>query len=285
MWIILAIGSAVFAGMASVLAKCGLKDMDSTVATAYRTFAVMLFICAAAVICGSFAGLDSIDDRSWLFLILSGVTTGASWLCFFKALKLGNVNKVVPVDKTSNVMAIFLAIIILGEMLSAIGFVGVGLILIGTLLMITKQDIKEVNERTSWLMFALGSAVFAALTSTLGKIGVEDVDPVLGTAIRTIVVVIMVWAVAFVTKKKDQMRDLDRKELLITILFGIVRGASWICFFSALQIGPASIIVPIDKLSIIVTILFAYLIFKEKLSKKSAIGLVGIVAGTLLLLF
>ena len=285
MWIILAIGSAIFAGLASVLAKCGLQDMDSTVATAYRTFMVMLFICAVAFISGSFAGLDSISDRSWTFLILSGFTTGASWLCFFKALQLGNVNKVVPVDKTSNVLAIFLAITILGEMLSPIGFVGVALILIGTLMMITKKDIKEVNERNSWLLFALGSAIFTALTSTLGKIGVEDVDPILGTAIRTVVVVIMTWTMAFALKKKDQMRNLERKEVLISILFGIVRGVSWICFFSALQIGPASIIVPIDKLSILVAVLFSYLIFKEKLTKKSAIGLAGIVAGTLLLLF
>lgn len=284
MWIILAIGSAVFAGLAAILAKCGLQNMDSIVATAYRTVAVLLFTWMGIAISGSFVDLDSIDERTWLFLILSGLTTGASWLCYFRALQLGNVNKVVPVDKTSNVIAIFLAIIILGEMLSPIGFVGVALILIGTMLMIEMKDVKEVNERSSWLLFAIGSAVFAALTSTLGKIGVEGVDPIFGTGIRITVVVVMTWAMIFLFNKKDKVGSVARKDVLFIILFGIVRAVSWICFFCALKIGPASIIVPIDKLSILVTVLFSYLVFKEKLSKKSAIGLAGIVAGTLLLL-
>ena len=285
MWIILAIGSAVFAGLAAVLAKCGLKDMDSTVATAYRIVFVVLFTCIAVAINGSYVEIGSIDDRTWLFLVLSGLTTGASWLCFFKALQLGNVNKVVPVDKTSNVIAILLAIIILGEMLSPIGFFGVALILIGTLMMVEMKDVKEVKERSGWLFFAIGSAVFAALTSTLGKIGVSGVDPVLGTAIRTVVVLVMTWAMVFLMRKQHQVVEVERKDVLFIILFGLARAVSWICFFGALQTGPASIIVPIDKLSILVTVLFAYLIFKEKLSKKSAIGLAGIVAGTLLLLF
>jgi transporter family protein len=284
MWLILALGSAIFAGLTSILAKCGLQNVDSTVATAYRTVVAMLFAWAIVLVAGSYSTIGDIDQKTWIFLILSGLATGASWLCYFKALQIGNVNKVVPVDKSSNVLAIFLAIILLGETLSVIGFVGVALILVGTMLMIEKKDVKEVNERSSWLLFAIGSAVFAALTSILGKVGMEGVDSNLGTAIRTVVVLIMSWAMIYVMKKQDKMKGIGRKDMLFIILSGLATGASWMCFFGALQIGPASIIVPIDKLSILVTIAFSYIVFKEKLSKKSAIGLAGIVAGTLLLL-
>ena len=285
MWILLAIGSAVFAGLAAVLAKCGLKNMDSTVATAYRIVFVAIFTWAAVAINGSYSELGSISDRSWIFLLLSGFTTGASWLCFFKALQLGNVNKVVPVDKTSNVLAIVFAIVFLGEMLSGIGFIGVALILVGTVMMIEMRDVSEVkNEHSGWLIFAIGSAVFAAMTSTLGKIGVSGVDPILGTAIRTIVVLAMTWAMVYLLKRQHEVVEVGRKDVFFIILFGLARAVSWICFFSALQTGPASIIVPIDKLSILVTVMFAYLVFKERLSRKSAIGLAIIVGGTLLLM-
>ena len=283
-WFILAIGSAIFAGITSILAKCGLQNVDSTVATAYRTVVALLFAWAIVLVAGSYSTLGDIDEKTWIFLILSGLATGASWLCYFKALQIGNVNKVVPVDKSSNVLAIFLAIILLGETLSAWGFVGVVLILIGTMMMIEKKDVKEVNERTGWLLFAIGSAVFAALTSILGKVGMEGVDSNLGTAIRTVVVLIMSWTMIYVMKKQDKMKGIGRRDLLFIILSGLATGASWMCFFGALQIGPASVIVPIDKLSILVTIAFSYIVFKETLSKKSAIGLAGIVAGTLLLL-
>ena len=283
-WFILAIGSAIFAGITSILAKCGLQNVDSTVATAYRTVVALLFAWAIVLVAGSYSTLGDIDEKTWIFLILSGLATGASWLCYFKALQIGNVNKVVPVDKSSNVLAIFLAIILLGETLSAWGFVGVVLILIGTMMMIEKKDVKEVNEHKGWLLFAIGSAVFAALTSILGKVGMEGVDSNLGTAIRTVVVLIMSWTMIYVMKKQDKMKGIGRRDLLFIILSGLATGASWMCFFGALQIGPASVIVPIDKLSILVTIAFSYIVFKETLSKKSAIGLAGIVAGTLLLL-
>ncbi|MBO4357698.1 MAG: EamA family transporter [Candidatus Methanomethylophilaceae archaeon] len=284
MWLLLAIGSAIFAGLTSILAKCGLQNVDSTVATAYRTVVALLFAWAIVLVAGSYSTIGDIDEKTWIFLILSGLATGASWLCYFKALQIGNVNKVVPVDKSSNVLAIFLAIILLGETLSMWGYVGVVLILIGTMMMIEKKDVKEVNERTGWLLFAIGSAVFAALTSILGKVGMEGVDSNLGTAIRTVVVLIMSWTMIYVMKKQDKMKGIGRRDLLFIILSGLATGASWMCFFGALQIGPASVIVPIDKLSILVTIAFSYIVFKETLSKKSAIGLAGIVAGTLLLL-
>ena len=285
MWLILAICSAVFAGLTSILAKCGLKDVDSTVATAFRTIVAMLFAWMIVFIGGSYEQLDSIDGMSWLFLILSGLATGASWLCYFKALQIGDVNKVVPVDKSSTVMAILLAIIILGETLTLFGILGVVLIMIGTLMMMEKKDVEGMeNKGSSWLLFALGSAVFAALTSILGKVGMEGIDSNLGTAIRTVVVLIMSWAMIYVSGKKEKIHGIKHKDMMFIILSGLATGASWMFFFGALQTGPASIVIPIDKLSILVAIAFSYIVFKEKLSKKAALGLAGIVAGTLLLL-
>ena len=285
MWLILAVCSALFAGLTSILAKCGLRRVDSTVATAYRTFVALIFAWALVAICGTYSGLDSIDSQSWVFLILSGLATGASWLCYFRALQIGNVNKVVPVDKSSTVIAIVLAVIILGETTTALGTIGVALILVGTMLMIERKDVEEVNDtRSSWLFFAIGSAVFAALTSILGKMGMEGIDSNLGTAIRTVVVLIMSWVMVFVSHKQDSLKGIDQKDVGFIVLSGLATGISWMCFFAALQQGPASIIVPIDKLSILVAIAFSYLVFGERLSKKGIIGLTAIVAGTLMML-
>lgn len=285
MWLIFAICSAVFAGLTSILAKCGLQEVDSTVATAFRTVVAMAFAWIIVLISGSYVQLDSISGETWIFLILSGLATGASWLCYFKALQLGDVNKVVPVDKSSTVMAIMLAIIFLGESLSIPGIVGVALILVGTMLMIEKKDVKGMESKgSSWLFFAIGSAVFAALTSILGKVGMEGIDSNLGTAIRTVVVLGMSWIMIYVSHKQSKMHGIKRRDMAFIILSGLATGASWMFFFGALQMGPASIIIPIDKLSILVTIAFSYIVFKEKLTKKSAIGLAGVVAGTLLLL-
>ncbi len=285
MWLIFAICSAVFAGLTSILAKCGLQEVDSTVATAFRTVVAMVFAWIIVLISGSYAQIDSIDADTWIFLILSGLATGASWLCYFKALQLGDVNKVVPVDKSSTVMAILLAIIILGETLSIPGIFGVALILVGTMLMIERKDVKGMESKgSSWLFFAIGSAVFAALTSILGKVGMEGIDSNLGTAIRTVVVLGMSWIMIYVSHKQSKMYGIKRRDMAFIILSGLATGASWMFFFGALQMGPASVIIPIDKLSILVTIAFSYIVFKEKLTKKSAIGLAGVVAGTLLLL-
>ncbi len=284
-WLLFAVCSAVFAGLTSILAKCGLQNVDSTVVTALRTAVAMVFAWAIVFISGSYSDIGSISTRGWVFLILSGLSTGASWLCYFKALQIGNVNKVVPVDKSSNVLAIILAIIILGETISVWGAIGVAIILVGTMLMIERKDMDDVKgENPGWLLFAIGSAVFAALTSILGKVGMEGIDSNLGTAIRTVVVLLMSWLMIIVTKKQDGIKDIGRKDAVFIISSGLATGASWMFFFAALQMGPASVIIPIDKLSILVVVAFAYIVFKERLSRKAVVGLAGIVAGTLLLL-
>lgn len=285
MWILFAIGSAFFAGLTSILAKCGLKNIDSTVATALRTVVVLVFVWVMVLIAGSGPTIGSIEGKTWLFLILSGLCTGASWLCYYKALKLGDVNKVVPIDKSSTVITIILAAIFLGEFLSIPGVIGTVLIGAGTIMMIEKKDVETMSEgNSSWLLFAIGSAVFAALTSILGKIGIEDVESNLGTAIRTVVVLGMSWMMVFVMKKQKQVREVERRDAGFLVLSGLATGASWLCFFKALQDGPASVVVPIDKLSILVTIIFSFIVFRETLSKKSAVGLIGIIAGTMMLL-
>ena len=285
MWIVYALGSAFFAGVTSILAKIGIKDVDSHVATAIRTIVVLIFSWLMVFIVGSQSAMVNIDKKTFLFLILSGLATGASWLCYFKALQLGNVNKVVPIDKSSTILTMILAFIFLGENITInmiIGMIGIG---IGTYLMIQKKEgIEKVVEGKAWLIYAILSAVFASLTSILGKIGIENVESNLGTAIRTVVVLIMAWIIVFITKKQNNVKKIDKKSLIFLILSGIATGGSWLCYYKALQDGLASIVVPIDKLSILVTVLFAYMFLKEKLSKKAVLGLALIVAGTLALL-
>ena len=286
MWIALAFLSALFAGLTAILAKCGIKHTDSTVATAIRTIIVLAFSWLMVFLVHAQSGLSSVDGKTAVFLILSGLATGASWLCYFKALQLGDVNKVVPIDKSSTVITIVLAAILLHEAISPANGIGAVLIAVGTLLMIEK---KQNQSRTAaanhrWLLYAVGSAVFASLTAILGKVGIADIESNLGTAIRTGVVLVMAWCMVFVTGKQREIRKIQRKDLLFICLSGITTGASWLCYYKALQDGPASVVVPIDKLSILVSILFAYLVFHEKLSKKAAIGLVGVVAGTLCML-
>ena len=285
MWILYAFGSAFFAGATSILAKIGVKDIDSHVATAIRTIVVLIFSWIMVFIVGSQGTIGNISGKTLTFLILSGFATGASWLCYFKALQLGDVNKVVPIDKSSIILTMVLAFIFLGENITinmVVGMIGIG---IGTYLMIQKKEsIEKVVKGKAWLVYALLSAIFASLTSILGKVGIENVESNLGTAIRTIVVLIMAWIIVFATKKQSDVKKIDKKSLLFLILSGIATGASWLCYYKALQDGLASIVVPIDKLSILVTILFAYVFLKEKLSKKSLLGLILIVVGTLVLL-
>lgn len=285
MWIVFAFGSAVFAGLTAILAKCGIKQTDSTVATAVRTIVVLIFSWIMVFIVGSQSGLGSISARSWTFLILSGLATGASWLCYFKALQLGDINKVVPIDKSSVILTILLALIILREKITPAKAAGVILVGAGTFLMIEKKDVTEnKSAKKSWILYAAGSAVFASLTSILGKIGISEVESNLGTAIRTAVVLIMAWVMVFVTKKADTVKSIPKKELIFIGLSGLATGGSWLCYYKALQDGAASVVVPIDKLSIVVTVLFSYIVFKEKLSKKGVVGLLMIVAGTLIML-
>ena len=285
MWTIFAFGSAFFAGLTSVLAKCGIRKTDSTVATAIRTTLVLLFSWLMVFIVGSQDQMGSIGGRTLCFLILSGLCTGASWLCYFKALQLGDVNKVVPIDKSSVVLTILLAFLFLGEPIGL--FQGAGALLIGggTFLMIEKKAAGSAPARSkSWLLYALGSAIFASLTSILGKVGIAGVESNLGTAIRTAVVLVMAWVMVVVTGKTGAVNEVSGKELAFICISGLCTGASWMCYYRALQMGPASAVVPIDKLSILVTIAFSRLVFGEKLTARSAWGLAQITAGTLVML-
>lgn len=285
MWILFAFGSAFFAGVTAILAKCGIRKTDSTVATAVRTIVVLLFSWLMVFVVGSQDQLGSIGPNTWLFLILSGLATGASWLCYFRALQLGDINKVVPVDKSSVILTMLLAFLFLQEPITPFGGIGVVLIAAGTFLMIEKKDVKQKeDQKKSWFLYAAGSAIFASLTSILGKIGISGVESNLGTAIRTAVVLLMAWVMVFVAGKAGEVRKIPKNEFGFICLSGIATGASWLCYYRALQDGLASIVVPIDKLSILVTVAFSYFVFHERLSKKSAIGLVLIVAGTLAML-
>lgn len=286
MWVLFAFGSALFAGLTSILAKCGIKKTDSNVATAVRTIVVLIFSWVMVFLVGSQSTIATLDTKTWIFLVLSGLATGASWLCYFRALQLGDINKVVPIDKSSTILTILLALIFLGEEINWIKTIAIVAIGTGTYLMIQKKETsgdKTVKSK-SWLIYAVLSAVFASLTAILGKIGIEGVESNLGTAIRTCVVLIMAWIVVFVTKKQHTIQSILGRELLFICLSGLATGGSWLCYYKALQDGLASVVVPIDKLSILVTIAFSYLVFKEKLSKKAGIGLVLIVAGTLSML-
>lgn len=284
MWILYAFCSAFFAGITAILAKIGIKNTDSNLATALRTIVILIFSWLMVFIVGSFNTINELTTKTIIFLILSGLATGLSWLCYFKALQLGNVNKVTPIDKSSTILTMVLAMIFLGEKITFLKLISIILIGIGTYLMIEKKKDNKQAKDNKWLLYAFGSAIFASLTSILGKIGIEGVESNLGTAIRTIVVLVMAWIVVFVTKKQNEIKNVDKKSWKFLLLSGLTTGLSWLCYYKALQEGEASIVVPIDKLSIVVTIVFSYLLLKEKLNKKSMLGLMGIIVGTLLLL-
>lgn len=282
MWLIMAALSALFAGLTSILAKCGIKKTDSDVATALRTVVVLLFSWLMVFVVGSAGTITEISAKSSIFLILSGIATGASWICYFKALSIGDVNKVVPVDKSSTVLTVLLAIILFNETKHlAVKLIGTALLAVGVLLMIEKKKTEEKETKRTWLPYAIGSAVFAALTSILGKIGISDVESNLGTAIRTGVVLVIAWLIVFVKGKGNEVKKLDRKELVFIALSGIATGASWLCYYYAIQNGIVSVVVPIDKLSVVVSVAFSCFVFKEKMNRKAIAGLILIVVGTL----
>lgn len=284
MWILFAFGSALFAGITSVLAKCGIQKTDSTVATAIRTMVVLIFSWIMVFIIGSQSQITMIDYKIWIFLVLSGLATGASWLCYFKALQLGNINKVVPIDKSSTILTVIFAVILFKETNNlSVKIIGTFLIAAGTLLMIEKKDTHGQSIKNSWLIYALLSAVFAALTSILVKIGVTGIDSNLATAIRTSVVLIMAWLIVIYKGKARLAKTINPKELKFILLSGFATGASWLCYYNAIQNGIVSVVVPIDKLSIIVSIVFSYFVFNERLSKKAFLGLSIITVGTLLM--
>ena len=281
MWLFYAIGSAFFAGVTSILAKCGIRKTDSTVATAVRTIVILVFSWIMVFVAGSQNQITGISGRTLLFLILSGAATGASWLCYFKALQIGDINKVVPIDKSSTVLTILLALIFLQEGISLPKATAVSVIAAGIFLMIEKKDVQETKSgRGGWFLYAAGSAFFASLTAILGKIGITGVESNLGTAIRTCVVLVMAWLMVLVTGKQGEVKKIGRKELAFICCSGIATGASWLCYYRALQEGPASVVAPVDKLSVLVTVAFAYFVFGEKLGKKEAAGLVLLTAGT-----
>ena len=280
MWLLFAAGSAFFAGITAILAKCGIRNTDSTVATAVRTIVVLIMSMMMVLIVGSAGTITGISGKTWLFLTLSGLATGASWLCYFRALQVGDVNKVVPVDKSSTVLAMLLALIFLHEEISLPRLIGLVAVACGIFLMIEKKESGTRAHGKGWLLFAVLSAVFAALTSILGKIGIDGVESNLGTAIRTAVVLVMAWVMVFVSGKAGEIRKIPRRELLFICLSGLATGASWLCYYKALQDGPASVVVPVDKLSILVSVLFSRAVFHEKLPKRAIIGLALLTAGT-----
>ena len=287
MWILFAFGSAIFAGLTAILAKCGVRKTDSDAATAIRTIVVLIFSWIMVMITGSIGTIGSLSSKTWIFLVLSGIATGASWLCYFKALQLGDVNKVVPIDKSSTILTIILAFIFLGEPITLVKGIAVVLIGVGTFMMIQKKETAHESEKPkgcSWLIYALLSTVFASLTAILGKVGIEGVESNLGTAIRTCVVLVMAWVVVFVKGKQHTIREIPKNELGFICLSGLATGGSWLCYYRALHDGMTSVVVPIDKLSILVSIAFSYIVFRERLTKKAVVGLCLIVAGTLIML-
>ena len=285
-WIIAAVFSAVFAGLTSILAKCGIKKTDSDLATALRTIVVLAFSWLMVFVVGSQTTIAHIQPKALIFLILSGFATGASWICYFKALSMGDINKVVPIDKSSTILTVLLAIICFGETSNlAIKLIATAILALGIFLMVEKKKNTAQAQGRSWMIYAILAAVFAALTSILAKVGISGVESNLGTAIRTGVVLVLSWGIVFARKKHTGLRSIDKKELLFICLSGIATGASWLCYYYAIGHGDVSVVVPIDKLSILVTVAFSFIVFKEKLSKKAFLGLALMVVGTLLMAF
>ena len=285
-WITAAVLSAFFAGLTSILAKCGIKKTDSDLATALRTIVVLAFSWIMVLVVGSMNTITQIEPKAFVFLVLSGLATGASWMCYFKALSVGDINKVVPIDKSSTVLTVLLAIICFGETSNLVmKLIATAILAVGIFLMVEKKQREQKSESRAWMIYAILAAVFAALTSILAKVGISGVESNLGTAIRTVVVLVMAWVIVFARGKQKQLKKIDKKELLFIGLSGIATGASWLCYYFAIQNGDVSVVVPIDKLSIIVTVIFSYFVFKEKLSKKAFLGLCLMVIGTLLMVF
>lgn len=285
-WILVAVLSAIFAGLTSILAKCGIKKTDSDLATALRTIVVLAFSWIMVFVVGSQATIMDIQPKSLLFLVLSGLATGASWICYFKALSMGDINKVVPIDKSSTVLTVLLAIICFGETSNlVVKLIATVILAAGIFLMVEKKKTDKAVEGKSWMIYAILAAVFAALTSILAKVGISGVESNLGTAIRTCVVLILSWCIVLARKKQVQLKTIDKKELLFISFSGIATGASWLCYYYAIGHGDVSVVVPIDKLSILVTVAFSFIVFKEKLSKKAFFGLLLMVVGTLLMVF
>ena len=286
MWIVMAVLSAVFAGLTSILAKCGIKKTDSDLATALRTIVVLIFSWIMVFVVGSQNTIGAIDIKSLVFLVLSGLATGASWICYFKALSIGDINKVVPIDKSSTILTVLLAIICFSETSNLlVKLLATVVLAVGIFLMVEKKQAEQGARKRTYIIYAVLSAIFASLTSILAKVGISGVESNLGTAIRTSVVLVMAWIIVFARGKQSEIKKIDKRELLFISLSGLATGASWLCYYYAIQNGIVSVVVPIDKLSIVVTVAFSYFVFKERLSKKAFVGLCLMVIGTLLMVF
>lgn len=284
MWIIMSVLSAFFAGITAILAKCGINKTDSDLATAMRTVVVLLFSWIIVFLTGSASSIGQIEKKSILFLILSGLSTGASWLCYFKALSMADVNKVVPIDKSATILTVLMAIIFFGETNHlAVKLLGIILIAIGLFLMMEKKMDTQGFSQKGWAIYAVFSAIFAALTSILAKLGITHVESNLGTAIRTGVVLLMAWGIVFLKGKQSQIKFVDKKELCFIMLSGVSTGASWLCYYYAIQKGVVSVVVPIDKMSLLLTVIFARIVFKEKLNGRAVAGLLLMSVGTLVM--
>lgn len=281
MWILFAVGSAFFAGATSVLAKAGIKSVSSDFATAFRTGVVLIFSWLMVFVVGCQYAVSTITPRALVFLALSGAATGLSWLCYFKALSIGNLSKVVAVDKSSTFLTILLALIFFREPFHWLTGLGIAVMIAGTALMLEKGDAKK-GER-GWLFYAAGSAVFAALQSILGKVGVQDMDSTLATALRTVVVLIFAWAIVLGKKEGGDWKKMTRRDAVLLVLSGITTGASWLCYYRALQTGRASVVVPIDKCSMLFAVALSAIFLKEKQTRRSLLALALVVAGTLMI--
>jgi transporter family protein len=285
-WFVAAIFSAVFAGLTSILAKCGIRKTDSDIATALRTIVVLAFSWIMVFVVGSQSTIGAIDIKSLVFLVLSGLATGASWICYFKALSIGDINKVVPIDKSSTILTVLLAIICFSETSNLlVKLLATVVLAVGIFLMVEKKQAEQGARKRTYIIYAVLSAIFASLTSILAKVGISGVESNLGTAIRTSVVLVMAWIIVFTRGKQSEIKKIDKKELLFISLSGLATGISWLCYYYAIGVGDVSVVVPIDKLSILVTVAFSFIVFKEKLSKKSFMGLCLMVTGTLLMVF
>lgn len=284
MWLTMAVFAAFFAGITSILAKCGIKETDSDVATAVRTVVVLVFSWIMVFAAGSWESMQTITTRSLVFLLLSGMATGGSWICYFKALSMGDVNKVVPIDKSSTILSVLFAMILFQETEHLVTkLLGTLIFGVGILFMVEKKQGVESRHSGRWQLYAVLSAVLAAGTSILAKIGIAGVESNLGTAIRTSVVLVMAWLIVLMKGKQKQVKRIDRKELAFISLSGVATGASWLCYYYAIQNGVVSVVVPVDKLSIVITVIFSYIVFGEKLSRKAYLGLLLMVFGTLVL--
>lgn len=281
MWILFAVGSAFFAGATSVLAKAGIKSVSSDFATAFRTGVVLILSWLMVFVVGCQNAVSTITPRALVFLTLSGAATGLSWLCYFKALSIGNLSKVVAVDKSSTFLTILLALIFFHEPFHWLTGLGIAVMIAGTALMLEKGDAKK-GER-GWLFYAAGSAVFAALQSILGKVGVQDMDSTLATALRTVVVLIFAWAIVLGKKEGGDWKEMTRRDAVLLVLSGITTGASWLCYYRALQTGRASVVVPIDKCSMLFAVALSAIFLKEKQTRRSLLALALVVAGTLMI--